>query len=90
MFAAFVMWIKFEEFHISHRRTCWKRYDSINAPRWNLEIKPFIVQWIVQMKENMCKLGVIGDHMLPWGVAKKMCYCWLVLKLQEGKDVHQP
>jgi hypothetical protein len=24
------------------QKTCWKRYDGANAPRWNFEIKPFV------------------------------------------------
>jgi hypothetical protein len=50
---------------ISYRKICYKKYDGANAPRWNLEIKPFVAQWVVQMKENMNELRAIGDHMLP-------------------------
>jgi hypothetical protein len=29
--------------------------------------------------------------MSPWGVTgNEMCCCWLVFKLQEGRDVDQP
>jgi hypothetical protein len=36
-------------------------------------------------------LGVVEDHMLPRGVARKeMCYCRLVLRLQKGRDIDQP
>jgi hypothetical protein len=39
----------------------------------------------------MHDLGVVEDHMLPWGVARKeICYCRLVLRFQEGRDVDQP
>jgi hypothetical protein len=41
-------------------------------------------------EKKMCKLGVVGDHMPPWSVARKgRCYCQLVLKLQVGRDVDQ-
>jgi hypothetical protein len=65
--------IKFEHdgLQISCWRACWKGYDGANAPRWNLEVKPFVAQWIVQMKENMRELGAVGNHMPPWGVAKE-------------------
>ncbi len=56
---------------ISYQRTCWKRYRGANASRWNLKIEPFVVQWIVQTKENMHKLRVVKVHMLHWGVVKK-------------------
>jgi hypothetical protein len=40
------------------------------------------------MEEDTHMLGVVEDHMLPWGVVEKeMCCCWLMLKLQEGKDI---
>ncbi len=52
-------------------KTCLKRYDSANAPRWNLEIKPFVIQWVVQKEENMPMLWVVKDCMLLWIVAKK-------------------
>jgi hypothetical protein len=43
------------------------------------------------MKEKRCKLGVIGDHMFPWGViGKGRCYYQLVLRFQDRKDVDQP
>jgi hypothetical protein len=43
------------------------------------------------MEENTHRLGVVKDHMPPWGVAgKEMCWCWLMLRLQEGRDVDQP
>jgi hypothetical protein len=43
------------------------------------------------MKEEMHKLGTIGDHMLPWGVAGKGgCYYQLVLRFQDRKDVDKP
>jgi hypothetical protein len=49
-------------------------YDGANALRWNFEVEPFIVWWIVQMEEDTCKLGVVKDHMSPWGViGKKKC-----------------
>jgi hypothetical protein len=38
-------------------------------------------------------LEVVEDHMSPWGVVgKEMSYCWLMLRLQEGRDVdhHKP
>jgi hypothetical protein len=28
---------------ISHKKTCWKRYDGVDVPKWNLKIKPFVV-----------------------------------------------
>jgi len=55
---------------------------------WNWTIYCPIV---VQMWENTHKLGVVKDHMLPWGVARKeMNCCWFVLRLQERNDVDQP
>jgi len=42
-------------------------------------------------KEDTHELGVVEDHMSPWGVAKKeMCCYQLVLRLQKGKDDDQP
>ncbi len=36
----------------------------------------------------MHELGVVKNHMSPKGaVGKEMCYCQLMLSLQEGKDV---
>ncbi len=76
---------------ISCRKACWKRYDDVDAPKWNFEVKPFVVRWIVQTKEDMHELGAIRDHMLAWSVTRMgRWYCRLVLTLQEGKDVDQP
>jgi hypothetical protein len=38
--------IKFEHsgLQVSHKKTCWKRYDGVNALKWNIEIEPFVVQ----------------------------------------------
>jgi hypothetical protein len=37
------------------------------------------------------RVGGGRDYMPPWGVARKeMCCCWLMLRLQEGRDVDQP
>jgi hypothetical protein len=59
--------------------------------RSNLEVEPFVAQWIFQMEENTWGLGVVKDHMSPWGVVKKeMCCCQFMLRLQEGRDVDQP
>jgi hypothetical protein len=55
------------------QKTCWKGYDGVDAPKWNLQIEPFIVWWIVQMEENMHMLGVVEDHMPPWRVVGKNC-----------------
>ncbi len=63
---------------------------SLNVLKWNLEVEPFVARWIVQTKEHKCKLKAIGDHMLPWDVVRKgRCYYWLVLRLQERRDVDQ-
>jgi len=43
----------------------------VHTSRCNLEVEPFVAQWIIQMKENMHKLGAIKNHMPPRGVAKK-------------------
>jgi hypothetical protein len=48
---------------MSHRRACWRGYDGANALRWNLKVEPFVVRQVVQIKENMYKLGVVEDHM---------------------------
>jgi hypothetical protein len=85
--------IEFEHnaLQISHQITRWKGYDNANTPKWTLEIEPFIVQWIVQTKENMHEVKVVGDHMPPWNVVGKgRCYCQLMLRLQKGKDIDQP
>ncbi len=59
--------------------------------RWNFEVEPFIVQRVVQREEDIHELKVVEDHMPLWGVVGKgMCCYWLVLKLQEGKNVNQP
>jgi hypothetical protein len=77
-------------------RTQWaldisSKYDGVNISRWNVEVEPFVAQWIVQMKEDMCELRVVENHMSPWGVdGKGMCYCRLMLRLQEGKDIDEP
>jgi hypothetical protein len=43
------------------------------------------------MEENMHGLGVVEDHMSPWGVARKvMCYYQFIIRLQEGRGVDQP
>ncbi len=36
--------IEFEHdgLQISRQTTCQKGYDGANAPRWNLEVKPFV------------------------------------------------
>jgi hypothetical protein len=84
--------IKFEHdgLQTSCQKTCWKGYDGANTPRCNLEVEPFVAQWIIQMKENMHKLRAIRDHMSLQGVAKKgITYYWLVLRLQKGRDVDQ-
>jgi hypothetical protein len=53
-----------------------------------LKVKPFVIQWIVQMEEDAHELEVVEDHMLPWGVVgKEMCYCWFMLRLQKRKDI---
>jgi hypothetical protein len=67
-----------------------KGYDGVDVLRWNHETKPFVAWWVVQTWKDMCELGVIRDHLLFWGVARKgRCYCQLMLRLQEGKDVDQ-
>jgi hypothetical protein len=25
---------------MSHQKTCWKGYDGVDAPKWNLEVEP--------------------------------------------------
>jgi hypothetical protein len=66
-------------------------YNNANSPKWNLEVEPFVVQWIVQKKEDTCVLGLVKDHMVPWGVVgKKRNCCWFMIRLQKGKDVDQP
>jgi hypothetical protein len=35
---------KHDGLEISRWRTCWKRYDGVDTPRWNLEIEPFVAQ----------------------------------------------
>jgi hypothetical protein len=49
---------------MSHQKACWKGYDGVDALKWNLEVEPFVAQWVIQMEENMHKLGVREDHML--------------------------
>jgi hypothetical protein len=59
--------IKFEHDgpQIFRQKTCQKGYDSVAAPRWNLEVEPFVARWVVQMEEDTHKLGVVEYHMLP-------------------------
>jgi hypothetical protein len=76
---------------MSHQKTCWKGYDGVDAPKWNLEVEPFIAQWIIQTEDHIHELGMVEDHNLPWSVVgKEMCYYWFMLRLQEKKDVNQP
>jgi hypothetical protein len=43
------------------------------------------------MEEDTHELGVVKDHVSPWGAAgKEMCYYQLLLTLQERKDIDQP
>ncbi len=42
------------------------------------------------MDEDMHGLGVVKDHMLPLGVARKEMCRQIMLRFQEGKDVDQP
>ncbi len=73
---------------MSHWKACWKGYDGANVLRWNLKVELFVVWWVVQMEEDTHELGVVKNHMPPWGVVgKEMCYCQLMLSFQEGKDV---
>jgi hypothetical protein len=76
---------------MSYQRACWKGYNGENVPRWNLEVESFVARWVVQMEEDMHGLGVVEDHMPPWGViSKEMCCCQLVPRLQKGSDIDQP
>jgi len=78
-------------FNMSRQKACWKGYDGVDVQRWNVEVEPFVAQQIVQMEENMHGLGVVEDHMSPWGVARKvMCYYQFIVRLQEGRGVDQP
>jgi hypothetical protein len=43
-------------------------YDVVDALKWNLEVAPFVFQWVIQMKEDMQEVGVVEDHMPSWGV----------------------
>ncbi len=73
------------------RKTCWKGHDGANVSKWNLEVEPFDAQWIVQKEEDMCMLGVVEGHMLPWGiVGKGRCCCRPMLGLQKGREIDQP
>ncbi len=37
-----------------------------------LKLLPFVVWWIFQTEEDMCKLGAIENHIPPWnGVGKE-------------------
>jgi len=71
----------------SHWKTCPKRCDGVHAPKWNLEVEPFVAQWIIQVEEDTHGLGAIENHMPFWDVVRKEMCCWLVLKLQKGNDV---
>ncbi len=65
-----------------------KWYDGGNSSKWKFEIKQFVAQWVVQIKENMHELKVIEDHMPLWDVGGKgRCYYQLVLRLQKGRNV---
>jgi hypothetical protein len=66
-------------------------YGGVDISKWNVEVEPFVAWWIVQIEEDKHGLGTIEDHMPPWSVAgKEIYYCWLVLRLQEGRDIDQP
>jgi hypothetical protein len=66
-------------------------YDDVNTPRWNFEIKPFVTWWVVQMEEDMPKLGVVEDHVSFWDATEKgRCCYWLTLELKKGRDIDQP
>jgi len=64
-------------------------YDGGNALRWNFEVESYVIQWVVQIEEDMHRLRVVKDHMPSWGVVdKEMCYYQLVLRLQKGRNVN--
>jgi hypothetical protein len=59
--------------------------------KWNLEVEPFVAQWVVQTEEDTCELKMVKNHVSFWSVVGKgRCCCWLVLRFQERKDVNQP
>jgi hypothetical protein len=67
-----------------------KRDDGADVSKWNFEIKPFVVRWVVQMKENTCELGAIEKHMPLWNVARKERWCCrLMPRAQKGKEDDQ-
>jgi hypothetical protein len=55
----------------------------------NFEVESYVVQWVVQIEEDMHGLRAVKDHMPFWGVDnKEMCYYQLVLRLQKGRNVN--
>jgi hypothetical protein len=66
-----VIKFKHDGLHLSCRKTCCRRYDGAYVSKCNLEVEPFVVQWVVQNEEEMCELGAIKDRMSPWGVVGK-------------------
>jgi len=73
------------------QKTWWAGHDGVNISRWNLEVEPFVVWWIIQKQKNTHMLGVSKNYMIPWNVVRKgRCCCWLMIKIQEGKDIGQP
>jgi hypothetical protein len=47
-----------------------KRYDGGNTLKWNLEVEPFVVWWVVEMEKDTCELRAIEVQMSPWGVTR--------------------
>ncbi len=43
----------------THQKACWKGYDGVNVPRWNLKVEPFDAWWVVQMEKYTHMLGVV-------------------------------
>jgi hypothetical protein len=39
-------------------------YDGVNAPRWNLGVKPFVVWWVVEKEEDTRMWGGRRSHCL--------------------------
>ncbi len=60
-----ILKLEHDGFQISCWKTCWKRYDGANIARWNPEIEPFVVQWVIQKEENMHMLGLVEDRKPP-------------------------
>lgn len=63
------------------KKTWWKRYDGVNILKWNFEVKPFVVWYVVSIKKR---------HMWTEGDTKSHAIlkcCWKEKMLLENESV---